>query len=216
MAVHQSLFHGRDERLDGLQHEQSRYRSPLHRVWRYEHRRLQKYPHILLPGRKAMTEIDDAEVLRREIRTMLEKVTDRGSLIFYQWLVRRVLANYPIPRDEELRALHQAFIRMHATFRAKKRPTKEDMELVSKWTEGDAESMGRALGRPVKFFREKRGMSRLQLGKKARLPVRAILAIERGRGFDLSTLIDNLTIGLSVEAGALTAKVLDFEKDDKS
>jgi len=79
-----------------------------------------------------MTEIDDPEVLRKEIRTMLAKVTDRGSLIFFQWLVRRVLANYPIPGDEELRALHQAFIRMHTTFRAKKRPTKEDMELVAK------------------------------------------------------------------------------------
>jgi hypothetical protein len=43
-----------------------------------------------------MTEIDDPDVLRREIRTMLERVTDRGSLIFFQWLVRRVLANYPI------------------------------------------------------------------------------------------------------------------------
>ena len=163
-----------------------------------------------------MTEIDDPEVLRREIRTMLEKVTDRGSLIFFQWMVRRVLANYPIPGDEELRALHQAFIRMHAAFRAKKRPTKEDMELVAKWTEGDAESMGRALGRAVKFFREKRGMSRLQLAKKARLPIRAILAIERGRVFDLSPVIDNLTMGLSVEAGELTDKLLDFEKDDKS
>jgi DNA-binding XRE family transcriptional regulator len=163
-----------------------------------------------------MTEIDDPEVLRREIRTMLEKVTDRGSLIFFQWMVRRVLANYPIPGDEELRALHQAFIRMHATFLAKKRPTKEDMELVAKWTEGDTESMGRALGRAVKFFREKRGMSRLQLAKKAGLPIRVILAIERGRVFDLSPVIDNLTMGLSVEAGELTDKLLDFEKEDKS
>lgn len=129
-----------------------------------------------------MTEIDDPEVLRREIRTMLEKVTDRGSLIFYQWLVRRVLANYPIPGDEELRALHQTFLRMHAAFRAKKRASKGDMDLVAKWTEGDAESMGRALGRAVKFFRQKRGMSRLQLAKRARLPLEAVLAIERGRG----------------------------------
>src|SRR5260370_22277629 len=143
LAVNHSVFHGWADLLDGFQNEQSRHRSRLHRVWRYEHGRLRKYPHILLPGRKAMTEIDDPEVLRREIRTMLEKVTDRGSLIFFQWLVRRVLANYPIPGDEELRALHQAFIRMHATFRAKKRPTKEDMELVATWTEGDAGSMGR-------------------------------------------------------------------------
>jgi ribosome-binding protein aMBF1 (putative translation factor) len=159
-------------------------------------------------------EIDDPEVLRREIRTMLEKVTDRGSLIFFQWLIGRISANDPLPGDEELKTLHQAFIRFHATFRAKKAPTKEDMELVGKWTDGDAFRMGKALGRAVKFFREKRCMSRLQLAKKAHLPIQTILAIERGKVFNLSPVLDNLTQGLSVEAGELTDKLLDFEKGD--
>ncbi len=161
-----------------------------------------------------MTEIDDPEVLRREIRAMLEKVTDRGSLIFYQWLVTHVMSNSPIPGDEELKALHQAFIRVQAAFRAKKAPTREDMELVGKWTDGDAFNMGRALGRAVKFFREKRGMTRLQLAKKAGLPLNAILAIERGKVFDLSPVVNNLTKGLGVEAVELTDKLLDFEQGD--
>ena len=161
-----------------------------------------------------MTEIDDPEVLRREIRAMLEKVTDRGSLIFYQWLVTHVMSNSPIPGDEELKALHQAFIRVQAAFRAKKAPTREDMELVGKWTDGDAFNMGRALGRAVKFFREKRGMTRLQLAKKAGLPLNAILAIERGKVFGLSPVVNNLTKGLGVEAVELTDKLLDFEKGD--
>jgi DNA-binding XRE family transcriptional regulator len=161
-----------------------------------------------------MTEIDDPEVLRREIRAMLEKVTDRGSLIFYQWLVTHVMSNSPIPGDEELKALHQAFIRVQAAFRAKKAPTREDMELVGKWTDGDAFNMGRALGRAVKFFREKRGVTRLQLAKKAGLPLNAILAIERGKVFDLSPVVNNLTKGLGVEAVELTDKLLDFEKGD--
>lgn len=159
-----------------------------------------------------MAEPDDPEVLRREILAMLDKVDDRGSLLFFQWLLRRIFANYPIPGDEELKALHQAFTRMQTAFRAKKTPTHEDMELVGKWTGGDAESMGRALGRAVKFFREQRGMSRLQLAKKSRLPLRMILAIERGRVFDISPVMPNLTKGLSVEAGELTDKLLDFEK----
>jgi ribosome-binding protein aMBF1 (putative translation factor) len=159
-----------------------------------------------------MTEIDDPEVLRREIRAMLEKVTDRGSLIFYQWLVTHVMSNSPIPGDEELKALHQAFIRVQAAFRAKKAPTREDMELVGKWTDGDAFNMGRALGRAVKFFREKRGMTRLQLAKRAGLPLNVILAIERGKVFDLSPVVNNLTKGLGVEAAELTDKLLDFEK----
>ena len=161
-----------------------------------------------------MTEIDDPEVLRRESRAMLEKVTDRGSLIFYQWLVTHVMSNSPIPGDEELKALHQAFIRVQAAFRAKKAPTREDMELVGKWTDGDAFNMGRALGRAVKLFREKRGMTRLQLAKKAGLPLNAILAIERGKVFDLSPVVNNLTKGLGVEAVELTDKLLDFEKGD--
>ena len=161
-----------------------------------------------------MTEIDDPEVLRREIRAMLEKVTDRGSLVFYQWLVTHVMSNSPIPGDEELKALHQAFVRVQAAFRAKKAPTREDMELVGKWTDGEAFNMGRALGRAVKFFREKRGMTRLQLAKKAGLPLNAILAIERGKVFDLSPVVSNLTKGLGVEAAELTDKLLDFEKGD--
>lgn len=161
-----------------------------------------------------MTEVDDPEVLRREIRAMLEKVTDRGSLIFYQWLVTHVMSNSPIPGDEELKALHQAFIRVQAAFRAKKAPTREDMELVGKWTDGDAFNMGRALGRAVKFFREKRGMTRLQLAKRAGLPLNVILAIERGKVFDLSPVVNNLTKGLGVEPAELTDKLLDFEKGD--
>ena len=161
-----------------------------------------------------MAEPDDPEVLKKEILAMLDKIEDRGSLLFFQWLLRRIFANYPIPGDEELKALHQAFIRLQAAFRAKKRPTKEDMELVARWTGGDAESMGRAFGRAVKFFREQRGMTRLQLAKKSRLPLRTILAIERGRVFDISPMMPNLTKGLGVEAGELTDKLLDFEKGE--
>ncbi len=159
-------------------------------------------------------ESDNPELLRREILAMLGKVEDRGSLLFFQWLVRRIYAGMPIPGDDELKALHQAFSRMQAAFRAKRAPTKEDMELVGKWTDGDAESMGRALAKAVKFFRERRGMSRLTLSRKSRLPLRAILAIERGKVFDISPLILSLTKGLGVEAAELTDKLLDFEKGE--
>lgn len=155
---------------------------------------------------------DDPIILRREIRIMLEKVDDSGSLLFYRWLLRRLFAHYPIPADDELHKVHQAFIRMQAAFRANQKPTKEDIELLTKWTHGDEESMGRALGKAVKYFREERGMTRLQLARKARLPLRAILAIERGKVFDLSPVIDGLATGLSVKAAELTDKLLDFEK----
>jgi ribosome-binding protein aMBF1 (putative translation factor) len=159
-------------------------------------------------------ESDDPDILRAEILSMLEKVDDRGSLLFFQWLLRRIYANFPIPGDEELRAMHRAFIRMHAAFKADRKPTDDDMEILSKWTDGDAQSIGRALGKAVKFFREKIGMSRLDLAKKTRLALRTILGIERGRVFDVSPVMPDLTDALGVTGVELTDKPLDYEKGD--
>ena len=88
------------------------------------------------------------------------------------------------------------------------------MEILSKWTDGDAQSIGRALGRAVKFFRERKGMSRLELAKRTRLPLRTILCIERGKVFDVSPLMPNLTDGLGVSGVELTDKLLDYEKGE--
>jgi hypothetical protein len=161
-----------------------------------------------------MTSPDDPEVLRKEILLMLNKVSDRGSLLFFLWLLRRFHANAPpIPGNDELRALHEAFIRMDAAFRAKKTPPPEDVRLVGKWTDGDEASMARALGKAVKFFREQRGMSRLTLSKKTRLPLRTILAIERGKVFDIPLpMLLNLTRALGTMPSAFTDKLLDSER----
>jgi ribosome-binding protein aMBF1 (putative translation factor) len=159
-------------------------------------------------------ENDDPNILRAEILAMLEKVDDRGSLIFFQWLLRRLYANFPIPGEHELVAVHQAFKRMQAAFNAKKAPLPEDMQLLTKWTDGDAQSIGRALGKAVKFFREKKGMSRLDLAKKTRLPLRTILCIERGKVFDVSPMMPNLTDGLGISGVELTDKLLDYEKGE--
>ncbi len=59
-------------------------------------------------------ETDDPEVLRKEISAVLEKVTDRGSLLFFHWILRRISNNDPLPADEELKALHRAFVRITA------------------------------------------------------------------------------------------------------
>ena len=69
-----------------------------------------------------------------------------------------------------------AFVRVFEAFRAKKMPSAEDMEFVAKWTGDDDATMGRALGRTVKFYREKAGLTRLQLAKRAGLRLRLILS----------------------------------------
>jgi hypothetical protein len=58
-----------------------------------------------------MTATDDPEVLRKEILVTLNKISDRGSLLFFQSLLRRIHANAPIPGNDELRALHEAMWR---------------------------------------------------------------------------------------------------------
>jgi DNA-binding XRE family transcriptional regulator len=157
---------------------------------------------------------DDPNILRAEILSMLEKVDDRGSLMFFQWLLRRLYANFPIPGEHELVAVHGAFRRMQEAFRMKKAPLHEDMQILVKWTDGDAQSIGRALGKAVKLFRQKKGMSRLDLAKKTRLPLRTILHIERGKVFDVSRVTPNLTDGLGITGVELTDKLLDYEKGD--
>ena len=51
-----------------------------------------------------MTAPDDPEVLRKEILIMLKKISDRGSLLFFQWLLsfrkleaRRSCSGEPCP-----------------------------------------------------------------------------------------------------------------------
>ena len=158
---------------------------------------------------------DDPKVLRREILAMLEKVTNRGSLLFYQWLLRRVYADMPLPGDAELKELRKAFVRVFDAFKARTRPLAEDMDLVAKWTDDDDAAMGRALGRSFRFYREKAGLTRLQLAKKAGLPIRFIVSLECGTMYSRirTAAIPKLAKGLGVDGGDFTDTLMDFEKD---
>ena len=73
--------------------------------------------------------------------------------------------------------------------------------------------IARPLGMAVKFYREERRPTRLQLSKKCRMPLRAITALERGQVKDLSIpRFEQLAKGLGVDPGELISKVMDFEK----
>ena len=161
-------------------------------------------------------EPDHPTVLKREILAMLSKVTDRGSLLFYQWLLRRVYADMPLPGDAELKELRKAFVRVFDAFKARTRPLAEDMDLVAKWTDDDDAAMGRALCRTVRFYREKAGLTRLQLAKKAGLPMRLIVSLERGTMYSRirTAAIPKLAKGLGVDGGDFTDTLMDFEKDN--
>jgi transcriptional regulator with XRE-family HTH domain len=160
-------------------------------------------------------ETDDPEILRKEILAVLEKVTDRGSLLFFHWILRRISNNDPLPADEELKALHQAFVRITAGFAEKKRPHADDLALVGKWIVIDKAATARAVGKTVRFFRERIGMSRLTFSKKSGVPLRLILALERGRGPDISaSILPHLVRTLGTDVDEFGYKVMEFGKND--
>jgi hypothetical protein len=52
----------------------------------------------------------DPVSLRKEISAILDKVTNRGSLLFFHWLTANIDKEMPPPDD--LKKLHQVFIRV--------------------------------------------------------------------------------------------------------
>jgi transcriptional regulator with XRE-family HTH domain len=161
-------------------------------------------------------ETDDPEVLRQEISSVLEKVTDRGSLLFFHWIFKRIANNDPLPPDDELKALHGAFVRIVAAFAEKKPPPAGDLALVNKWIVVNEAAMARAVGTAVRFFRERVGMSRLTLSKKCAVPLRLILALERGRGPDISVpILLHLVQTLGTDIDEFGRKVIEFGRNDK-
>ncbi len=161
-------------------------------------------------------ETDDPEVLRKEILAVLEKVTDRGSLLFFHWILRKISNNDPLPADEELKALHRAFVRITAAFAERRRPHADDLALVNKWIVIDKAATARAVGKTVQFFRERAGMSRLTLSKKSGLPLRLILALERGMGPDISvSILPHLVRTLGTDVDEFGRKVMEFGRNDE-
>ena len=160
-------------------------------------------------------ETDNPEVLRQEIFAILDKVTDRGSLLFFHWILTRISNNDPLPADEELKALHRAFVRITAAFAERRRPCADDLALVNKWIVIDKAATARAVGKTVRFFRDRIGMSRLTLSKKSGVPLRLILALERSRRPDISvSILPHLVRTLGTDIDEFGRKVMELGRND--
>lgn len=82
-------------------------------------------------------ESDDPVILRQEINTILDKVKDRGSLAFFQWLITKISKDEQLPPEKELKKLHGAFIRVVERLRDKKKQVDPaDWNLMAKYVEG--------------------------------------------------------------------------------
>jgi Helix-turn-helix len=147
---------------------------------------------------------EDAAKLRSEVRALLDKVTDRGSLLYFSWLVQLIAKDEKLPPPEVLKKLHGVFIRVTAAFRTRRKISADDWEMMFKYVGvlGNDLDVSRPLASTAKFYREKAGLTRLQLAKKLKLPVRLILKLERGGIKDLSLpRLYQLADALNVDAG---------------
>jgi hypothetical protein len=153
---------------------------------------------------------EDAAALRSEIRALLDKMTDRGSLLYFSWLVQLIAKDEKLPPPEVLKKLHGVFVRVTAAFRTRRKISTDDWEMMFKYVGvlGNDLDVSRPLALTVKFYREKAGLTRLQLAKKLKLPVRLILKLERGGIKDLSLpRLYELADALKVDAGEFMDRI---------
>ena len=164
-----------------------------------------------------MREALDDEAVRAELKAIIAKVNDRGSLIFTKWLLTRISKNQPIPPIDEVKALHDAFVRVAAAFRAHRKVKAADLDLVNRWIGVEDVEIARPLADATKFYRARKKMTRVELSRRCRFPLRAILQLERGQVKDMTLpRLQQLADGLGVELGEFMDKVAEFEKSSKS
>jgi len=154
---------------------------------------------------------NDPVVLRKEIGAILDKITNRGSLLFFQWLIRNIDKELPSP--DELKKLHQVFIRVIDAFQHKKKVNNEDWKMMFKYVgENGKVDLSRHLANTVKFYREKAGLTRIQLAKKLGIKLRTVLALERGGIKDMSLpRLRQLADALNVDAGEFMDRIYKLE-----
>lgn len=157
----------------------------------------------------------DPAVLRQEINAIIDKVEDRGTLLYFHWLLKRISNNDKLPPIEELKTLHGAFVRLAYGFRNNKKIKAADLQLVFKHVgQGSGMEISRSLGMAVRLYREQKKITRLQLSKRSRFPLRLLIAIERGQIKDMSlNRMNRLANGLGIDAVILMDKIMELEKD---
>lgn len=161
-----------------------------------------------------MPEPSDPEVLRKEILDLLRKVTNRGSLLFFQWLIQNI-DNKELPAIPELKKLHQSFIRITDAIKNKRDVSAEDWRMMFKYVGeiGDNLDIFWHLASTVKFYREKAGLTRLQVAKRARINMKTMLALERGGIKDMSLpRLYQLANALNADAGEFMDRIYKLEK----
>jgi transcriptional regulator with XRE-family HTH domain len=88
--------------------------------------------------------------------------------------------------------------------------------LVNRWIGVEDVEIARPLADATKFYRAKKKMTRVELSRRCRFPLRAVLQLERGQVKDMTLpRLQQLADGLGVELGEFMDKVAEFEKSSK-
>jgi hypothetical protein len=159
-----------------------------------------------------MGELDDQSI-RAEIKAAIARVEDRGSLLFIRWLLTRISKDLSMPAEEEAKALHDAFVRVASALRERRKIKVADLSLVNRWLGVENVEIAKPLAEAIKFYRAQKKISRLELSKRCKFPLRAILQLERGLVKDMTLpRVQQLVNGLSVELDEFMDKVAELEK----
>jgi hypothetical protein len=159
-----------------------------------------------------MNELDDQSI-RTEIKAAIANVEDRGSRLFIRWLLTRISKDLPIPAKEEAKALHDAFVRVASALRERRKVKVADLSLVNRWLGVENVEIAEPLAEATKFYRTRKKITRLELSKRCKFPLRAILQLERGLVKDMTLpRVQQLANGLNVEVGEFLDKVAELEK----
>lgn len=122
-----------------------------------------------------------------------------------------------MPPLQELRKLHEVFIRVADAFQTKKKIRAEDWRMMSRYVGviGNNLDISRHLASTVKFYRKKAGLTRLQLSKKSGIKLRTVLVLERGGVKDMSLpRLWQLADALGVDAGAFMDRIYELERNN--
>ena len=161
-----------------------------------------------------MPEPSGPQELRKEILDLLGKVTNRGSLLFSQWLIRNI-DNKELPPIPELKKLHQSFVRVTDAIENKRDVSAEDWRMMFRYVGeiGNNLDIFWHLASTVKFYREKAGLTKAQVAKRAKINMRTMLALERGGIKDMSLpRLCQLAEALEVDAGEFMDRIYKLEK----
>ena len=105
-------------------------------------------------------------------------------------------------------------MRVAKALRERKKAKTAELDLVMKWIKSDDVELARPLAEAVKFYREQKKLSRLELSKRCKCPLRVSLAIERGQVKDMTLpRLRQLAEAFGVELGELMDKIVEFEND---